>query len=75
MNRFVQSRRRDAGGWAVGGKQSVSGFKSAEPLGVSREGRGELPVLEGSSCGPAAASAGIPVINTMGRSPALGDTP
>lgn len=53
----------------------MSGFKSTEPLGVSTESRGELPMLEGSSAAaPTAASAGIPVIKMMGRSPAPGDT-
>lgn len=45
----------------------MSGFKSAGPLGVSTESRGELPTFP-------AASAGISVIKTMGRSPTLGDT-
>lgn len=52
----------------------MSGFKSAEPSGVSTGSRGELPILGGSSRGPAAASAGIPVTEMTGRSPVLGDT-
>lgn len=70
----LRQKKRCWGGWAVGGERSVSGFKSAERLGVGTESWEEIPMLEGSSRGPAAASAGIPVIRTMGRSPALGDT-
>lgn len=51
----------------------MSAFKGAAPVGVSTESWGELPMLEGSSRDPTAASARIPMTKTMGRSPALGD--